>query len=592
MDPVTRDTPTVMSRVRGMLPVRTFRLPLIRTLEGLLPSFSPGERVVLYTLSALLAVSVFSLLAAINIETTSEVPAHEGSLTESIVGTPRFINPLLATSDPDRDMTQLVYSGLMRARPDNTFTPDLAYEYRVSEDALTYTFHLRDSARFHDGTPVTAHDIVFTVETAQNPLYKSTKRAEWEGVTVEAPDDYTVVFTLPKPYAPFLEATTLGILPRHIWETVSPEDFPFHYANTEPIGTGPYRITDTSRDQTGAPEKYDLVAFSDFTLGEPYITHLQIQLFATEKEALNALAHGTVESMGSVSPEDALSFLDEHTIMRTALPRVFGVFFNEGRSSVLADSAVRKAFSVAVDRTAIIDTALRGFGVPIDGPLPPHIFTTQQQRLFSETYTPEERLAEARELLENAGWHMDEETGVRKKGSTELAFSISTGDTPELTQTADLLAATGKAIGARITVKVFSGGDLNTTVIRPREYEALLFGEVVGRSADVYAFWHSSQRNDPGLNLSLYTNAKADTLVSDARRETDSEAREQTLAAFDEVIRKEYPAVFLYVPEFVYVTPKTLQGISLGSLTNTAERFLNVHEWYKGTERVWDIFLP
>lgn len=559
--------------------------------ERLLPQFSPFERAMLYVFSIVLAASVFSILAIINNEATVSVPATGGSLTEGIVGTPRFINPLLATSDPDRDLTQLVYSGLMRARPNNELVPDLADHYEISEDGLHYTFYLRDGLTFHDGTPVTAHDIVFTIELAQNSLYKSVKRTDWEGVVVEVVDEKTVRFTLPRAYAPFLEAATLGVLPSHLWENISPEDFPFHQLNTEPIGSGPYWVSDVHEDSSGAPNTYTLHSFKGFALGKPLLSKITIVLYANDADALEALAKEDVETLGSVSPEDVLSFLETHHVLRKNLPRVFGVFFNEGKSQALGDKAVRNALNIAVSREEIVNTALNGFGVPVDTPIPPGIFSVKKQSLFVDTMSKEERLQKASDILEDAGWKKNEETGVRQKSGAPLRVSIATGDTPELASTADAVALAWRSIGADVTVKVFSSADLNTAVIRPRDYEALLFGEVIGRSADVYAFWHSSQRNDPGLNLALYTNAKADRLLSDARRSTEPAEREETLLEFEETLSEDIPAVFLYAPEFVYVTPENLLGVSLGSLTTPAERFLNVYEWHRETERVWDIFL-
>ena len=139
-------------------------------------------------------------------------------------------------------------------------------------------------------------------------------------------------------------------------------------------------------------------------------------------------------------------------------------------------------------------------------------------------------------------------------------------------------------------VRVYPLSELNTNVIRPRAYEAILFGEVVGRTADLFAFWHSSQRNDPGLNLALYANSKVDALLSSARATTDEKNREKLYGQFAAAIEKDRPAVFLYAPEFIYVVPQRLRGIELGSLSSAAERFLNVYRWYTDTERVWSIF--
>ncbi|MBP9669169.1 MAG: peptide ABC transporter substrate-binding protein [Candidatus Pacebacteria bacterium] len=563
------------------------RFAFLQQLEALLPTFSPFERLTLYVLSFVLAVSAFGIVALINYEVTTPIATQGGSLTEGVVGTSRFANPLLATSDTDKDVSALVFSGLMRALPDGTLTPDLADSVEVSEDGTTYLFTLRADAFFHDGMPVTAQDVAFTVNAAQNPDFKSVKRAEWDGVHVEAIDAQTVKFTLPRAYAPFLEATTLGILPAHLWENVSPADFPFHQLNKRPIGSGPYQIDDVKEDSSGAPIEYTLHAFDDFTLAAPFIQRITLHVYANEDDALKALEKRDIESIAAITP----SILPEGTnVLRTPLPRVFAVFFNEGKSAILVDKNVRRALNAAVDRQALINASLSGYGMSVTGPLPkniaPEISPTETAK------TAEERLDDARAILDAAGWIMDEEKQVRvnKKG-VPLAFSLTTADTPELSQTAEALAQTWRSLGITVTIKVFSTGDLNTTVIRPREYEALLFGEVVGRGADLYAFWHSSQRNDPGLNLSLYANAKADRLLTEARRETDPSLRKEKLLEFAATVDEDVPAIFLYVPEFIYSIPDDLYGVSLGTLTTASERFANVYEWHRETERVWDIFI-
>ena len=199
------------------------RLSRLSIFEDLLRTFTPGERLLLYIFSMALAASAFVLLVFANTAVSVVVPAAGGAQVEGVVGSARFINPLLALSGPDEDLSALVYSGLMRAAPDGSLSPDLASSYEISSDGTVYTFTLRKNATFHDGTPVTADDIIFTVQKAQSPDIKSRRRADWEGVLATSPDPQTVVFTLAHAYAPFLDNTTLGILPRHLWKDVPAE---------------------------------------------------------------------------------------------------------------------------------------------------------------------------------------------------------------------------------------------------------------------------------------------------------------------------------------------------------------------------------
>jgi peptide/nickel transport system substrate-binding protein len=139
-------------------------------------------------------------------------------------------------------------------------------------------------------------------------------------------------------------------------------------------------------------------------------------------------------------------------------------------------------------------------------------------------------------------------------------------------------------------VKTYEQNDLYQNVIRPRKYDALLFGEVIGKDRDLYAFWHSSQRNAPGLNVAMYANSKVDKLLEDIRTTSDETVRATKYAQFDSLVRADIPAIFLYLPEFVYAVPKSVHNIILGSLGVPSDRWNTVGTWYTETENVWKIF--
>jgi peptide/nickel transport system substrate-binding protein len=184
---------------------------------------------------------------------------------------------------------------------------------------------------------------------------------------------------------------------------------------------------------------------------------------------------------------------------------------------------------------------------------------------------------------------------MEKKTKTEtqiLQFSLATPDAPELVQTAKMVQAMWKEIGADVEVKIFETGELNQNVIRPRRYDALLFGEIIGRDLDVYAFWHSSQRIDPGLNITGYVNLKVDKILETARTLPNLDDQIAQYQKFETEVKADIPAIFLYSPQFMYVLPNKIQGLQLGSVTVSAERFANIYEWYIETDSVWKIFAP
>ncbi|RJQ33740.1 peptide ABC transporter substrate-binding protein [Candidatus Parcubacteria bacterium] len=564
-------------------------------------TFSPGERMLLYLFSAILGLSALFMVGSVNALATVTLPSPGGSLVEGEVGTARFLNPLLTLSTPDQDITALVYSGLMRMMPDGTLVPDLASDYTISEDGRVYTFTLRPGVTFHDGTPVTPTDIAFTVARAQDPAVNSDRRADWTGVTVSAPDDRTIVFTLPRAYAPFIQNTTLGILPHHLWQNVSPEEFPFSTLNTHPVGSGPYKISKITEDATGAPLRYDLVPFKKYALGSPYLKRISFVFFPNTEELIKGLNDGRVNAAASISPEDMSKVKrDDISVASVTLPRVFGVFFNQAHNPVLADLSARQALDAAVDKEQLTKTILTGRGSVLHSPIPPGLLddrapTTPEKVediTSPATNTQEARLAAAKAILEKGGWSQSSTSTGWKKGDKTLAFTLATADQPQLVATAHAVVADWEQLGVEVQLQIYAVSELNTNIIRTRNYDALLFGEVVGPELDLYAFWHSSQRNDPGLNLAMYANQKIDSILSEARTTTDITNRNSLYREFEKTIMADMPAVFLYAPDFLYIVPDDLSGVELGALKSGAERFENTHQWYIDTEDVWTIFAP
>ncbi|MBU1557676.1 hypothetical protein KKC45_01830 [Patescibacteria group bacterium] len=534
--------------------------------------------------------STATMLYQINKHFLVEIPTRGGSLSEGVIGSPRFINPLLATSNSDRDLTTLIYSGLLKATPEGTLIPDLAKEYNISEDGLIYTFILKDNIYFHDNKPVTTADIEFTIKSSQDNIIKSQKRANWDGVTVETISEKEIRFILNNPYSPFLENTTLGILPKHIWGEIEPEQFAFSQFNIEPIGSGPYKIKSIVRNSSGILEQYNLKSFSKYSLREPYISKIKMNFYPNEDSLIDNYKKGNIENINTISPEKTEELSNEKVrIERTPLPRIFGVFFNQNQNEVFTNIEVRKALNKAIDREKIVNEILNGYGIAISSPIPP------SSKYFDRTIeTPQSNPEEAIEMLEENGWELNEETNIRektiKKVTTPLSFTISTSDAPELKSAVNIIKENWEQIGAKVNIQIFEIGDLNQNVIRSRDYDALLFGEIIGRDMDLFAFWHSSQRNDPGLNIALYANITTDKLLDEARSLHENDSRLEKYKKFQEEIAKDVPAVFIYSPDFIYIISEKIKGVSLGQITIPSERFLDIQNWYIKTDTVWKFF--
>ena len=556
-------------------------------------AFSTIERTIFFVFVGLFLISTVSLLWKVDHAFLVTVPRRGGTLQEGIIGSPRFINPLLAISDADKDLSALVYSGLLKLTPDGKLVPDLAATYTISPDGLVYTFNLKDNIYFQDGKPVSADDIVFTISKAQDPSLKSPKLVNWAGVTVTEPNPKQVIFTLKHPYSPFLENTTLGILPKHIWQNISADEFPFSTYNSEPIGSGAYKLKGLKRDAGGIPTYYRFTPYNKYAGSEPYISNLIVKFYRNEDDLVSAYRNGDIESVHGIAPENVPALGTKANIQTADLPRIFGIFFNQSQSSIFTDKIVRIALDRALDKKEIVKTVLKGFGTPIDGPIPPGLNAgSTTDALPATTTDPATLISDARQMLLNDGWKAGSDGILVKDGTSplRLAFSISTSDTPELTAAANAVAEQWRKIGADVSVHIFQLGDLNQNVIRARKYDALLFGQAVGPDLDFYPFWHSSQRNDPGLNVAEYANVKVDKLLEEARITTDESTRISDIESFDAAIKQDMPAIFLYSPKFIYVLPDSVKGSSFGEIITPADRFNTIPNWYIETHKVWSIF--
>jgi peptide/nickel transport system substrate-binding protein len=575
------------SKVTGKLPSKT-------QINLVLASFSKREWVVFMSLIGVFIVSTLLILNTINRSFMVMVPLRGGQISEGIMGSPRFVNPVLAFSDTDKDLVSLFYSGLMRKDETGKLIPDLAENYEVSKDGLIYTFTLKENLSFHDGKPLTVDDVIFTIEKTKDPIIKSPRKGNFDGVSIEKINDRTIKFTLKQPYASFLENTTLGILPKNIWDH-SPLEL--NDANTNPIGSGPYMLTSSGKQSSGIIDSYEMTSFKKFALGAPYIKNITLRFYKNENDLINSLKNGSVDQISSIMPENAENLKElNYRIESAVLPRVFGLFFNQNQNHLFTNKTVVKAINDTIDKDRIVREVLYGYGVAIDDPIPPNMIAYQKLNNEKEV-SREEILNKVKISLDKDGWKIGPSgflektvTEKRKKTTTVLEFSISTGNAPELERSAEIIRQDLSAIGMKVEVRTFEVGNLNQSVIRPRKYDALLFGQIINNESDLLAFWHSSQRKDPGLNVAMYTNAKVDKILEDAFITVDASARVKKYAQFEAEITKDMPAVFLYSPKFIYTVREDLKGLMMDHIISPSDRFSHIYSWYTETDNVWKIF--
>lgn len=564
--------------------------PSLKQWRRLPQVLSKSERFFIIAFIFLFLASLAALIFDYYQSRTIVMPAEGGQYVEGIVGRPRFINPILSqASDADRDISELVFSGLLEYDSSGELKPSLAQSYKT-EGNKVYVFSLKPDIKWHDNENFSADDVVFTIGLIQNPDYKSPLRPNWQGVQVEKIDDLTVKFTLPAPYAPFLENLTVGILPKHIWQNISASAFPLADYNLQPVGAGPFRFKNIQKDKLGSVNSLTLEAWPQYHGQKLYLSQIIFKFYDGEDELLNAFEKREIEGMSFVSAKNLERASKSETInvLSLNLPRYYAVFFNQTNSKPLADKNVRLALQYATNKQEIIEKVLLGKGTPVDSPLPSELLS-----IAESVKKYDFSIEKAKEVLAAGGWRDSNGDGILEKTfenentPTPLEISIVTTQWPELVQAAQIIQEQWQKVGAKINLEILDIGEIQQNKIIPRNYQAILFGEVLGLIPDPFSFWHSSQKKYPGLNLALYDNPDADKLLEDARQILDAKERTKKYAEFQKLIVNDVPAVFLYSPSYLYAVGKKIKGIEIKNIATPSQRFNGVENWHIQTKRGW-----
>lgn len=517
---------------------------------------------------------------------TEVAPIVGGSMTEGVVGVPHSLNPVLAVqSDVDLDLTRLIYSSLYATDKDGNVVPDLVETETVSTDQKTYTLKLRE-AKWHDDRPVTASDVIFTLSLIQDPAWKSPLQKGLSGLTATKIDDRTVRLAASAPFPSFRALFTFGILPEHVWKSVAPADALTSEANLKPIGSGPFAFDQLERDGRGFIQAYSLKRNDEYYVQPPYLERLRFQFYPDSAAALDALKRHDVDSLSYVARNqaDQLKGLGHVTTVALGLPQVTAVFFNGQQNSALKDRNVRRALAMSTNKGRLLLDVLHGEGRTLDGlPLPSYVPPATNA---APTYD----LAGAAALFDAAGWKLDKD-GLRKKTEgktvTPLVIRLTVVDQPESLEAARVIEDSWSAAGVTTEIDAVAPADAYAARIQPRNYEALLYGQLFGIDGDPYPYWHSTQVSSPGLNLALFANRQADLALEAARTAVDPAVRAKRLAEFRAVMNDQVPAVFLYSPTYTYPLPTALKGFGGTRINIPADRFATITGWYLKTGRVW-----
>ncbi len=331
------------------------------------------DKGILFSLILITLVSFLYILFSFYYSNTVEVPAEGGIYKEGVVKSTQWltINPLYSMeSSIERDITEVVFASLMFYDENDGLTPNLAESYET-EDNRIFNLYLRDDIYWSDGEKITADDVEFTVRVIQTPDFQSPLRIEWDGVEVEKIANGHIRFTLESPSAVFSENLTLKVIPKHVFEGLSPRDFRYSIHNINPVGSGSYRFKNIEKKSNEDIASFNLEKNPHYFDSEPFIREVSFVFFNNDTDLYRAIKRGEID--GYALPDDFNNFPFEEVsrvnYYEFSLPRYFSVIFNLESESAISNIGVRKSLKHSTDKEKILDTVLGGRGVIVDSPL-------------------------------------------------------------------------------------------------------------------------------------------------------------------------------------------------------------------------------
>ena len=553
-------------------------------------SYSRREQLVLFSALAVFVITSAFLSVDYIDRNTTLVPVAGGDYKEGMIGQPAFVNPVLVgASDPDRDLTEILFSNVL----------DMTQGYKVATDGKTWNLRLKEGIVWDDGQPITSDDVIFTIQSIQNPDSRSSLLSLWQGVQAERVSEREIKIVLPSPYVFFDDnLKELRPIPKHIFGSLPVANLRLSNYNLEPIGSGPFKFDSFKKRNDGFITRYNLVRNDKYFGARPYLDSFAVSFYEDAKKLLEAVNQGAVDGTGGLPYSALQEVMVRHQSFSFLLPKYYGIFFNSDANAVLAEKNVRLALSYAVDKNEIAEKVLLGGAAVVSGPLLPGMDG------YSAKSSPKEEfsLERANQILDSSGWQMGAD-GVRvkdlspsesakgakskavKPAPSRLEFTMVVPDTKFLVDAANLIVGYFSKIGVRLNLNVVASNDIENSALRNRNYEMLMFGNAFGNNSDLFSFWHSSESAYPGLNLALYSNQTADALIEATRKDFDLEARQIDFANLQSLIVGDAPAIFLFSPYYTYVAESSLGGLEEGFIPLASYRFQNIPGWYVRTAR-------
>ncbi len=524
-------------------------------IKKIFTSLTKKERNVFIGACAVFVISGITAAAFAMNQNSAFLPVSGGVYREGVVGQPIAINPVTSANPVDLDISEVVFGK----------AGDIITNYETTDEERVHVIKIKEGAKWSNGRPLTSDDIIFTIKQIQDPETKSPLYKKWTGVVAERVSEIQVRFTLPSPFAFFPQTIRdLPVIPEHIFGKIPPANLKLSDYNLAPVGSGPYKMKNLAKRKDGFIKEIRLTRNEHYPKDRAFIDEIVFIFFETEESRLTALKTRQIDGLGSGAPrtgpeEKNLRGTESVTL---SFARSYAIFINESINPALKSQTMRRALRDALDKTKMP-------GIPIEGPII-HIPQIPPENKMSE--------GEVREYIEK-----------RRSVEGEIVLNLVIPDVDFLKETGEIIKTAWENAGIdSVNLIILRSEDVLESVLRPGNYEMLLFGTIAEIPEDLFPFWHSSERFYPGLNLSLYKNTRADGLMEKIRKTADETERAGLVEELQDIIKNDAPAIFLYTIPYTHVHIKKLQIAppETAWISSPSQRFEHIEKWYVKRARI------
>lgn len=512
---------------------------------------------------------------------TASEPTSGGTYREAVIGKIENLNPLYASTEAEKSVIKLVFSSLYTYDVSGGLKGDLAKSMSITNDGKTYLVTIRDDVKWQDGKSLTANDVKFTLDLIKNSQISSAQSQTWKNVDVKLAGDYSIEFNIPTPYAYFQNALTFPVLPRHILFEVEPSSMRDNRFSRLPIGSGPFKVRtiQTIKVKDVVSQVAHLNSNENYYSGAPKLDRFEIHGYQSQENLLSSVESGDSNSASGISGLYQLS----GSLVRKETPINNGVyaFFNVDRNLV-KDQRMRQSIKSIIDLETSRQEFEKIYGTfnSLDYPI---LTSKLDQSVTLPSVQSDWNDVDIRNNLKELGYK-EVEGKWKTADDQDLTLSIVTVKGADYSKFAELIADKLRDFGFGVQLQFIDINDpsqnfvLNT--LRPRDYDILVYEIELGDDLDVFAYWHSSQKSNTGLNLSNYSNVIADDALRTSRGGADLNLRSLKYKTFIEEWVKDIPAIGLYQSNFIYIQSKSSKSYSENARLVAPEyRYFDVVDW-------------